>query len=255
MAEYFFLENDNNQIIIDENYHNPTFLFKQAVTTTDAMPYNTTQSIGGRYLPYRGYGTTELLEQFQFEGATEKFGSRFFNFARSRSGQPIEVSIARVNDGNGIQIGYRPTVYSLTNGDIVDVAVFYLGKRTPSKIGLVLWNEKEEVVFDAMKGFLQIIDNLNLQINPAGGTQSYKIHDSAKLVDFDKLYICSIGLRPFYVRGGTIVINYRAFFPRLRKVDNGDIYLDLIPYGDGASGAIVQNWNDTTSIMIAYNPY
>lgn len=255
MAEYFFLENDNNQIVIDDNYHNPTFLFKQAVTTTDAMPYNTTQLVGGRYLPYRGYGATELLEQFQIEGPSEKLGSRLFTFARSRSGQPIEVSTVAMNDSNGVQIGYRPTVYSLAYGDIVDVAVFHLGQRTPSKIGLVLWNEQEEVVFDAMKGFLQIIDNLNLQINPAGGTHSYKIHDSAKLVDFDKLYICSIGLKPFYVRGGTIVINYRAFFPTLRKDGNGDIYLDLVPFGDGASGAVVQNWNDTTNIMIAYVPY
>ena len=255
MADYFFLENDNNQIVIDDNYHNPTFLFKQSVTTTDAMPYNKTQLVGGRYLPYRGYGTTMLIEQFQIEGSTKKFGSSSFVFGRSQSGQPIEVSIVGMTDSNGALIGYRPTVYSLTSGDIVDIAVFYLGKRTPSNIGLVLWNEQEEVVFDAMKGFLQIVDNLSLQINPAGGTHSYKVHDSAKIVDFDKLYICSLGLRPFYIRGGTIVINYRAFFPRLRKETNGDVYLDLVPFGDGASGAVIQNWNDTTNIMIAYVPY
>lgn len=253
MAEYLFIENDNNQIVIDDQYHNPTFLFKQSVITSESTP-NTTMTVGGRYPPYTGKGNVIYLNQLDILDTPSLFPKRVFGFGRSKNNEPIEVQISVVKDSDGNEVGYQPTVYSFRQNDVVEVAVFYLGVRKPSDMGLVMFNENGDVVFDGLKGFLQVVDQLNIQMDPAGWNQSYKIHDNAKLVDFSKLFICSLYVRPFYVRGGTIVINYRAHYPRLIQ-NNNDIYVEFVPYGDNPSGAVVQNYNDIANLIIAYVPY
>lgn len=248
VAEYFYLKNDNNEIVIDDNYHNPTFLYKETIQTSTGTgsPENLWN---GKTLPWLGYGSVQYLSWFGVTGKTQKFDEQVFVFYRSQSWTCAVARILRPDTG-AIQV----RAYSLNQNDVLDIALFHLGQRVASNYGLVLYNEQSEVVFDAMKGFLHVVDNLNIQLNPAGDVQSYWINVNPAIVDINKLYICILGIDPFYVRGGTIVINYRTFYTRLR-FDGSSMYLDMVPYGGPASGATVQNYLDSVNIMIAYIPY
>jgi len=252
---FFLLKNDKNEIIIDDQYKNPTFLFKDSVVANEQSP-TTDLLVGGKYLPYRGYGISVLYAENKYETESVPLGefSRTFYFGRSRSGASFEVSTTTIYDSQNVAIGFKTMAYSSVQNDVVDIAVFHLGRRKASDMGLVLWN-KGVVVFDALKGFLQVIDSINITVNLYGGVQAFKLHDSAKTIPFEKIYVCStIGLRPFLVRGGTIVINYRAYAMSLENRTDG-VYLLLSPYGGAASGASVINQMDKFSALIAYVPY
>lgn len=255
--EYFYIENENNKVIIDDTYKNFSFLFKEVIYASKGPVIGGVIMVG-RSLPYSNL--SEIVhtdEEFDIDSSNPDEYTSILVFRRSINGNPSRAGVADVFDSDKQKIGFRGAVYSSVSNDPIEIAAYYLGTRKPSDLGLVLWNENGEVVFDALKGFLQVVDTLNVIVDVSkSGIQSFELNIQASSVDFDKLFICDLNMAPFMVRGGTIVIDYRSYYSKLsRNETTGKVYLDLVMYGDGGNGGTIHNYSNVYSALIAYVPY
>lgn len=254
VASYFFIKNANQQIVIDDQYLNPTFVHRSEIITVVAADERPNWSIlnDGSYGKYESFSRNYLFSEV---GMKEKDANISFAGIRrvdSEAGSYAWLDTMLIYDSNYDVIGFRYRIRSMELGAQYQVASFAsLKNRIPSKEGLIIYNEKGETVFDAALGYLQVMDSqYHIRDIYSSKVQNFLVFNSdLPDLDFSKMFLIT-RQRPFAKTGGTIIINYRQYVTRLRKATNG-VYVDLGMWGK-TGGSRLQQYQSAFSFMVAY---
>lgn len=259
---YFEIKNANNVVVIDDNYKNPSFVHYSEIVTVRAEDEK--KSSSGLDWTRISDGSNGKYESYSRYYSLEELGLTYI---------PTYMGIRRVDSiGGGFTmlrieyqyllpdnylsdniIGFRYKINSMDLGAQYQMVCFAnLESRVLSKSGLVIYNADREVVFDAELGFMQVMDSqYHLRDLFSGATQSFPVHNSnLPDVDYSNMYLIA-RQRPYATTGGTIIVNYRQYVPRLRKDANNQIYVDLGMWG-ATGGNRLQQYQRVFSFMVAY---
>ena len=263
VASYFEVVNDNNKIVIDDTYENLSFVHFSEIVTVQASD----ERVGGSGLPWTAisdgsYGRYETYSRtylFSEVGIVEN--GRIPSYAGIRQVGSDEqnytiVGIQQVNDpaNSSKIIGFRYRIYSMVAGARYQMVCYTdLSNRVPSKEGLQIYNADRKLVFDAALGFLQVMDSQDHRRDIySSKVESFPVYNSTlPEIDFNRVYLIP-RQRPFATTGGTIIVNYRQYVPRMRRdPTTRQIYVDLGMWGN-TGGSRLQQYQYTFSFMVAY---
>lgn len=250
---YFFVKNDNEQIVIDDNYENLTFVhFSDIFTITASNEVANYSSISdGSYGKYNYFSETYLFEDLGLVYATPNYvGIRRVDSDIGSFAWAAALSV--MNEDKTKKIGFKYRIYSMDLGAQYQLVSFTpLDNRIESKEGLVLKNASGKRVFDAAYGFMQVMDSqYHLRDLYSNTVQSFPVANSGLAnVDYSRMFLIA-RQRPYATTGGTIVVNHRQYVPRLRK-ENGGIFVDLGMWGK-TGGSRLQQYQKVFSFMVAY---
>ena len=256
---YFEIRNDNNVVVIDDNYQNLCFVHKSEIVTVKASDEKYSGNLGWQNLSDGSYGRYESFSRiYTFEElGLVRFGPSFVGIRRVDSidgGFTMLATIAVMDSSTPPkQIGFKYRINSMEVGAQYQMVGFtYLSYMTPSKEGLQIYNAKQELVFDAARGYMQVMDSqYHLRDLYSSATQSFSVYNSnLPDVDYSKMFLIS-RQRPMATTGGTIRINNRQYVPRLRKDLSNKIYVDLGMWG-AIGGNRLQQYQNVFSFMVAH---
>ena len=251
---YFQLVNDNNVVVIDDTYQNLSFVHTSDHITVQPGEERTRNGLEWWQLSDGSYGKYETY-------------SRVYTFAElGLSVIPSYIGIRRVDSISGgytivaaiavDNIGFIYRIYSMdVYATYQIVAYAYPQHLSRSSEGLQIFNANGGLVFDAARGFMQVMDSqYHLRDLYSDYTQSFWVYNSnLPDVDFGRMYLIS-SQRPYATTGGTIIINSRQYVPKLRKDGSNQIYVDLGMWGN-IGGSILQQYQPVFSFMVAYVPF
>lgn len=256
---YLRIENDNGVVVIDDTYSNPCFVHRSELITVQASDERKSGSVGwanmsdGMYGKYETYSRVYTLEELGLKSAYLAYiGIRRVD--AMGGGATIVSSSAVYSDSNSTQlIGIRYRIYSMDVGAVYQIASFSsLDNVVLSKEGLQIFNANSEIVFDAARGYMQVMDSqYHIRDLFSSATQTFEVYNShLPDVDYSKMFLIS-RQRPQATTGGTIITNYRQYVPRLRKDANNKIYVDLVMWGK-TGGNRLQQYQRVFSFMVAH---
>lgn len=261
VSTYFEVKNDNNVVVIDDTYQNLSFVhFSEVVTVvaSDERRYN--DNIGwdrmsdGSYGKYESYSRLYTYEELGLTDAPSYIGIRRVDSLGGGFTMATFTSVHAIDgDYTSEIIGFKYRIYSMDLGAQYQMVCFAdLNLRVPSREGMAIYNEKEELIFDAALGYMQVMDSqYHIRDLFSSATQSFPVHNSnLPDVDYNRMFLIS-RQRPYATTGGTIITNYRQYVPRLRKDANNQIYVDLGMWG-AIGGNRLQQYQRVFSFMVAY---
>ena len=259
---YFEIRNDNNAIVIDDTYENPSFVHFSETVTVKIDDERRNNDISWERMSDGAYGRFEsysrvytLSELGLVDRVPDYVGIRRVD---SIGGSFAFVSIYSVyavdGDYTSGVVGFKYKINSMDLGAQYQMVSFAdLASRVPSKSGLAIYNSSNKLVFDAELGFMQVMDSqYHLRDLYSSATQSFPVHNSGLPgLDYSRMFLIS-RQRPYATTGGTIIINNRQYVPRLRKdAATGQIYVDLGMWG-AIGGNRLQQYQRVFSFMVAY---
>lgn len=183
VAKYFELTNDNFNVVVDDNYNSAKFLGKFDVNLNTFIDRSTSSyNTEGSDFTWRGsvvaYTANTLRELgFDYDEPSEadystfigELNSKILTFGRTLSGRPIRSS-SGVSKSNGIW-QFTFSLFGYQQGDVGTVVSYTIAKMMPSALGLIVYNAEGLLVFDALKGYLQLAGimtgGVNTYTNPA----------------------------------------------------------------------------------------
>ncbi|CAM0730423.1 hypothetical protein QMJ91_17015 [Acinetobacter baumannii] len=183
VVSYFELKNDNFNVVIDDTYNSAKFLGKYDVTLNTFIDRNnssyyvegsdytwsgTVTAATGNTLRELGFDYDEPSDA-DYEKFLASLNSQILSFARTLSGRPIR-SNSILTKINGIW-NFNFNLFGYQQGDVGTVVSYTIAKMMPSKFGLQVFNAEGTLVFDALKGYLQLAGimtgGVNTYTNPA----------------------------------------------------------------------------------------
>jgi len=256
---YFEVRNDNNVVVIDDNYQNLCFVHTSEIVTVQASDEKSSNGYDWTILSDGSYGRYESFSRvYTFEElGLVRFGPSFVGIRRVDSidgGFTILAAVAVMDSSTPPQqIGFKYRINSMEVGAQYQMVGFaYLQYMKPSTEGLQIYNAKQELVFDAARGYMQVMDSqYHLRDLYSSATQSFSVYNSnLPDVDYSKMFLIS-RQRPMATTGGTIITNNRQYVPRLRKDGSNQIYVDLGMWG-AIGGNRLQQYQRVFSFMVAH---
>lgn len=259
---YFFIKNANQEIVIDDQYQNPSFVhYSEIVTVVESDERRYNDNIGwdrmsdGSYGKYESYSRTYTYAELGLTGYPSYLGIRRVDAVGGGFTMLTYTSVHAIDgDYTSEIIGFKYRIYSMELGAKYQMVCFAnLSQRIPSRSGLAIYNEKRELIFDAELGYMQVMDSqYHLRDLFSSSMQSFPVHNSnLPDVDYSNMYLI-VRQRPYATTGGTITINYRQYVSRLRKdAATGQIYVDLGMWGK-TGGKRLQQYQSAFSFMVAY---
>lgn len=222
MAKYFELLNDNQNVVVDDQFHTPKFLIKTDITTGSDL-YTGNYKIDANTWKYQAKTTViargDTLRDLGFDYDDSDFllvMSRLLVFAQSSSGEPfrVEPEIWRASDTGQMILGVD-AVADVANTAIT-ICLYTTAKMLPSRLGMLVYNENGEVVFDALKGYLQHVGILNGGV-VVGQTvaATYQIDIPEGMLS-EHLFISMRSALPYYAAyriQSTVTYAYTYYYP------------------------------------------
>ena len=258
---YFQVVNDNNVVVIDDTYQNLSFVHTSELVTVQASDERTISGYAwwqiddGSNGKYESYSRVYTFAELGLSSIPSFIGIRRVD--SSDGGFSIVAAIAEKDPADSTKnIGFKYRIYSMDVGATYQIVAFsYLSQLIPSSEGLHIYNANGGLVFDAARGFMQVMDSqYHLRDLYSDYTQSFWVYNSnLPDVDFGRMYLIS-RQRPYATTGGTIIINSRQYVPKLRKDGSNQIYVDLGMWGH-IGGSILQQYQPVFSFMVAYVPF
>lgn len=262
---YFEVKNDNNVVVIDDNYENLSFIHFSDILTVQASDERKGSTglswdrlSDGSYGKYESFSRTYMAEELGLlRGVPSYLGIRRVD---SIGGSFAFVSpyyvYAIEGDYTSEIVGFKYKVNSMDLGAQYQMVSFSdLGNRVPSTSGLAIYNSDRKLIFDAELGFMQVMDSqYHIRDLYSSATQSFPVYNSnLPDIDYSRMFLIT-RQRPYATTGGTIIVNYRQYVPRLRKDANNQIYVDLGMWG-AIGGNRLQQYQRVFSFMVAYVPF
>ena len=259
---YFEIRNDNNKVVIDDNYINHCFVHFSDVITVNPEDERRSGNISwqnissGSLGKYQTFSRVYTLDELGLVRASPSYlGVRRVDSQEGGYTMVYVQSIYRVEgDSSSGVVAFRYVINSMDVGAQYQIVSFTaFANLRPSTAGLVLYNAEGKVVFDAELGYMQVMDSqYHLRDLYSSATQSFPVYNShLPDLDFSRMFVIALQ-RPYATTGGTIIINHRQYVPRLRKdTSTGQIYVDLGMWG-ATGGTRLQQYQRVFSFLVAY---
>ena len=223
MAKYFELHNTNSRVIVDDQFNTPKFLFKKDVYTS-STPNTSQYKVDAQTFAYE-YSRTIIAEADTLRGLgfdypdddVQIVRTRLMVFARTSAGQPYLVLPRLVKDSvsGKWQLGVSATADS-PNVPIT-VCMYTTAKMLPSKLGLLVYNSSGELVFDALKGYLQHVGILNGGVRVGNAIAATYTTTIPSGMSSDNLFISMRSALPYYaayrISSSGVSYAYTYYYP------------------------------------------
>lgn len=216
MDKYIEIKNARNNVIIDDQYKVAKFVYRGKITTNNVVfKGGITDGKTFKYRSGERLATFEELELLGFLSSDKSaYINKFMLFCRSRSGVPFRAWL-RVMEYSGENRGlFIEAGCDLPSIDI-EYCLYTLADMKPCSFGAQAFNSKGELVFDAMRGYLQVVGSMyggvNVQNNPAA---IYEIAIPEGL-NMDNVFISHRSALPYYAAykiGGSGVSYAQTYF-------------------------------------------
>lgn len=252
MDNHFYVKNANNEIIINDSYQNFSFLGKFVIKTSTIDDRN---FVGGSsaLAKYTGEIFLEIKTSFPDIEVDEypNLDKKVIVFNNTHQEHLRRVDVYPVYDDNGHLTHLRILAGSEIHNDHIDILIYTFAKRTPSKLGLLIYNKQGEIVFDALKGFLQVTCGFHYRINMYGSSVKFELPNYANNLPVENMYVSLLNGYPILEIGGSISSNIRIAYPQIIK-ENGKVYILANIVGGGTNGYGVIRHIPFFSGLIAY---
>lgn len=207
MAKYFELINDNQNIVIDDAFKTPKFLYKADILTgSTARPsggvmtamntwvYQYERHVFRTALTLRGLG-------FDYDDTPENMqivSKCLMVFGRSNGGDAYRVT-AYVRENTAGE-GYELAVAAVsdTPNYPITICLYTTAEMLPSKLGLLVYNANQELVFDALKGYLQHVGILNGGVSVGGSVAATYTITIPEEMNEEHLFVSQRSSLPYY---------------------------------------------------------
>lgn len=226
MAKYFELLNDNMHVIVDDQFNTPKFLFKKDIYTS-STPNTSQYKVDAQTFAY-GYSVTTIAEAdtlrelgFDYpDSDVQIVRTRLMVFARTSAGQPYLVLPRLVKDSASEKWQLGVSASADAPNVPVTVCMYTTAKMLPSKLGLLVYNSSDELIFDALKGYLQHVGILNGDVSvgrPIAATYTTTIPSG---MSSDNLFISMRSALPYYaaykISSSGVSYAYTYYYPVMR---------------------------------------
>lgn len=246
MDNLFVLRNENGEIAINDTYKNFTLLGKFSVPVV---------------------GVTYSTEVFTGSIDVDLTNNPFEIDSRDLESYHNKTLCLVKTDGTLFRDAYinfeivgdtakKMTIFARSNTKVaVEVVVYTYARRTESQLGLVVYNQDGDVVFDVLRGFLQAICVVNEKIDLYQDDIDFKLPDFLKNINISNIYVGKLNKLPeLELYAGTRQNYYVSYFPQVIEL-NSEKYLRAKAYGRGGTWTkIIQKYHDVFSIIVAYVP-
>ena len=209
MVKYFEVRNDNHNIVIDDQFITPKFLIKRTVLTSSTLKpyaryitptnewlYQSERSFLAHATTLRGLG----FDYDSTEAGLLEVRRRLMVFARNDNNAAFRafpiIEYSQVRARYELLVSVVADVPSIP----IHICMYTTAKMTPSKLGMLVYNDKKELVFDALKGYLQHVGTLNGNVNVGANVSvaaTFTVTTPPNL-NQQHLYISQRSTLPFY---------------------------------------------------------
>lgn len=223
MAKYFELLNDSRRVIVDDQFNTPKFLVKKDVyTSSEADP--SPRKVDMKTFAY-GYRLTVVAEAntlrelgFDYEDTDDQLVlARIMVFCRASS--PQAYGVEPYLEKNSTTGKWRLGVIAASDepGALITVCMYTTAKMLPSKLGLLVYNAANELVFDALKGYLQHVGILNGGVSVGNQIAATYTTTIPQGMSYDNLFISMRSALPFYgaykLSSSGVAFGYTYYYP------------------------------------------
>lgn len=249
MAEYLRIKNDNLQTVIDDNWKVPPLLARVSVATNVPLPrppnINDVRNLDW-YWDWQGSYIVKVADSlrglgFDYDDTDKNFW--LVSLGLMAFGRPVghsEVFYCTTNvskrmnpDGSGrVQYVLNANCRSMSSSVVVEIAVYAMNlKLVPSKVGLHIYNESGELIFDAMRAGMQNIGILEGGLNLGESVaRSYTINTPAGL-DSNNIFISYRSKLPYYAgftySSSGVRMDDSCYSPRM-YINPTNVKIDLV---------------------------
>lgn len=254
MDNLFLLRNANGEIAVNDTYKNFTFLGKFLIPTKQVF-FNDAPNVFANLNGFKGSLNIDLSNN-PFE-----IDYRDLSSYHKRTLCLIKTDESAIKDAHidfDIVNGVVKTLTITARSNMtttVEVAIYTYARRVESKAGLVIYNQDGDVVFDALKGFLQVICVINEKIDLYQDSIDFKLPEFTNNLDISNIYIGKLNELPeLELYAGTRPNYYAFYFPQVIEKD-GKKYLRVKTSGrGGVHTKILKKKHDLFSALVAYIP-
>ena len=209
MVKYFEIRNDNVNVVIDDKFVTPKFLIKKQVftsstlkpasnyrTPTNEWAYNYQQHILAFGPSLRALG----FDYPDTEAGLTEVRRRLMVFARNDNNEAFRALTFIRYDNTSARYELGVSVVADTPNSPIQLCLYTTAKMTPSKLGMLVYNAQQELVFDALKGYLQHVGTLHGGVRVGAGVGVAATYTLAlpATVNQQHLYISQRSSLPFY---------------------------------------------------------
>jgi len=271
--KYIEIKNANGNLVIDDQYNIPKFLYRGfAYSTTTSFKPSTLWD--GDTFKYRG--------EVPFKKVVVKFNvpsDLGFNlpdespsyslilrsmlvFSKSSDQKPYTFYVAfRMNDESDSN-QYRRALWAYVTSDVpnqeIEFCLYTSLPMIPCKMGAQAFNKHGELIFDAMRGYLQVIGNMyggvNVKNNPCA---VYRI-DVPVGLNPDNIFFSNRSTLPFYsaynIGANGVKYGETFFFPKPRMEGNNRLIVELFAQYNVSGNNSAKSYNNYYENVI-YCPY
>lgn len=221
MAKYLEIRNANNNVVIDDQYNVAKFLYRDSAITSGVVAPVFVVIDGNNFI-YRTTHIVKVFKNFQALGFADGLNyvdivGDLMLFTRSPSGKPFKAKLQLVYYRDRDEWELELMVGSDHPTFIVEYCIYTMSKMRPCSFGAQAFNSKGELVFDAMRGYLQVVGSMyggvDVRNNPAA---TYEINIPAGL-DMNNVFISCRSAFPYYaaykIGGGGVSYSQTYFYP------------------------------------------
>ena len=239
MAKYVEIRNANGNVIIDDEYAIPKFLMRGKLITTDSVGKRIYLIDGNtfKYSKLRPVMSFTTLRELGFDLDTNAINVDYviYNlmlFTRTSSEIPYFASISYAKyDGDPL---YYLNMSCGTDVPSVEIeyCIYTSLPMIPCKFGAQAFNADGKLIFDAMRGYMQVVGSMyggvNVRANPAA-TYRFSVPNG---LDARNLFISQRSTLPFYsaYKIGSNGVGYGEtyFYPRIRMEGSQTMVVELV---------------------------
>lgn len=235
MAKYLEIRNANNNVIVDDDYKVAKFLYRQAIMTT-WQETNQAAIVDGAVFRYWTVFVVKKFNSFEELGFVaglewDAVVSSFMLFARSSSGLPFRASLNLIKYLNDPQWTLELRIGSDHSYFEVEYCIYTMQDMQPCSMGAQAFNERGELMFDAMRGYLQVVGSMyggvDVRNNPAA-IYEMKIPEG---LNMDNVFISHRSALPYYsaykIGSGGVSHAQTYFYPVMSFKDSTTLVVKL----------------------------
>ena len=243
MAKYVEIRNASGNVIIDDEYAIPKFLKRGKFTTIDSYKRPMTIIDGNTFKYSNRFENRHVvisfieLSELGFDIPTTRSNveyvvSNLMLFTRTSSELPYftDISFNTFQDDPAyyLNIRYGTDVPSVE----IEYCIYTSLPMIPCKFGAQAFNADGKLIFDAMRGYMQVVGSMyggvNVRANPAA---TYRFTVPVGL-DAKNLFISQRSTLPFYsaYKIGSNGVGYGEtyFYPRIRMEGSQTMVVELV---------------------------
>lgn len=241
VAKYIEIINDNKIVVIDDTYLAPKLIARLTIDTNFTRPedqwaipmYATWKTTGTHYIK-----ETNTLRELGFDyddtsEAISEINSTLFVFARSLTGRGLKVTARVSKSGTTGKYVISIKLDSDILGDEAEVCLYSASpKLQPLPYGMAAYNEKGEMVFDALRGVLQNIGTIGGGVNVWQDPAAVYTIDVPTDIKKEDVFISFRSGMPYYsaykISSGGVSYGDTNYEPIMDMTQKGKIIVRLI---------------------------